>query len=147
MANSAANPLTLANGFYAPPNVTTNTFAVDPNFRVGYAQIWQLSVQRDLPGSLVMVATYTGPKGRAGCRSLCRIPIPRARRIRARVVRGIHVLYFERQFDAEAGIAAIAAEAAQRLHGSAACTLIRNRSTMPRRWAAEAAGQRSRRTG
>ena len=26
-----------------------NTFAVDPNFRVGYAQNWQLSMQRDLP--------------------------------------------------------------------------------------------------
>ena len=32
--------------------ITPNTFAIDPNFRVGYAQNWQLSVQRDLPGSL-----------------------------------------------------------------------------------------------
>ena len=31
--NSAGNPLTLANGFNAPPNVVTNTFAIDPNFR------------------------------------------------------------------------------------------------------------------
>ncbi len=51
--NSAANPLTLANGFNASPDITTNTFAIDPNFRVGYAQNWQVSVQRDLPGSLV----------------------------------------------------------------------------------------------
>jgi hypothetical protein len=61
--NTAANPLTLANGFSAPPNVTTNTFAVDPNFRVGYAQNWQVSIQRDLPGSLVGSATYLGVKG------------------------------------------------------------------------------------
>ncbi|HVY94756.1 MAG TPA: hypothetical protein VHA14_18465, partial [Bryobacteraceae bacterium] len=61
--NSAANPLTLANGFYAPANVLTNTFAVDPNFQVGYAQVWNASVQRDLPASLVMLATYTGTKG------------------------------------------------------------------------------------
>jgi hypothetical protein len=63
VTNSAADPLTLANGFYAPPNVLTNNFAVDPNFRVGYAQVWNFSVQRDLPGSLQMIATYTGTKG------------------------------------------------------------------------------------
>ena len=63
VVNSATTPLTLANGFYAPPNVTTNTIAVDPNFKIGYAQVWNLSVQRDLPGSLVMLATYTGTKG------------------------------------------------------------------------------------
>jgi len=63
VSDSAAAPLTLANGFYAPPNVLTNTFALDPNFKVGYAQAWNLSIQRDLPGSLVMIATYTGIKG------------------------------------------------------------------------------------
>jgi hypothetical protein len=61
--NTAANPLTLANGFQAPPNVPTNTFAVDPNLRVGYVQNWQMLVQRDLPGSLTMTATYLGTKG------------------------------------------------------------------------------------
>lgn len=61
--NSLADPLTLANGFNASPAITPNTFAVDPNFRVGYAHNWQLSVQRDLPGSLVMTATYLGIKG------------------------------------------------------------------------------------
>jgi hypothetical protein len=33
---------------------------------VGYAQIWQLSAQRDLPGALVMTATYLGTKGTRG---------------------------------------------------------------------------------
>jgi hypothetical protein len=61
--NTAVNPLTLANGFNASPNITTNTFAVDPNFRIGYAQSWQAQVQRDLRGSLVMTATYLGIKG------------------------------------------------------------------------------------
>ena len=60
--NSAANPLTLANGFAAPPSLA-NTFAVDPNLRVGYAQNWQVSAQRDLPASLTMVATYLGTLG------------------------------------------------------------------------------------
>jgi len=61
--NTAANPLTLTNGFSVPPNVTTNTIAVDPNFKIGYSQIWNLSIQRDLPFALVMQATYTGTKG------------------------------------------------------------------------------------
>jgi len=64
--NSAAAPLTLANGFIASSAITPNTFAVDPNFRVGYAQNWQISVQRDLPGGLVMTATYLGIKGTRG---------------------------------------------------------------------------------
>jgi hypothetical protein len=61
--NSAANPFTLANGFVAPPSATLNTFAVDPNFRVGFAQNWQASVQKDLPASLSVVGTYLGTKG------------------------------------------------------------------------------------
>ena len=59
-------PLTLARGFVAAPNMVSNTYAVDPNLRVGYAQTWQASVQRDLPGSLVMIATYLGIKGTRG---------------------------------------------------------------------------------
>jgi hypothetical protein len=62
--NSALLPLTLANGFPAiQGGVATNTFAVDPNLRVGAAQNWQALIQRDLPGSLTIVATYLGTKG------------------------------------------------------------------------------------
>jgi hypothetical protein len=64
--NTAAQPLTLANGFNATPPTTPNTFAIDPNFRVGFAHNWQLSMQRDLPGSLVLIATYLGIKGTRG---------------------------------------------------------------------------------
>jgi hypothetical protein len=60
--NSAANPLTLANGFSAS-SPSSNTFAVDPKFRPGYAQTWQLSVQGDLPAALQMTASYLGTKG------------------------------------------------------------------------------------
>ncbi len=63
IANSPADPLTLANGFNATPGATPNTFAIDPNFRVGYLQTWNLSIQRDLPKGLLMTATYTGIKG------------------------------------------------------------------------------------
>ena len=61
--NSPANPLTLANGFNASPTTTPNTFAIDPNFRVGYSHNWQFSVQQDLAGSMVMTVTYLGIKG------------------------------------------------------------------------------------
>ena len=83
VSNGPENPLTLANGFYAPPNVTTNTFAIDPDFRIGYSQNWQLSVQRDLPGSLVVTGTYLGIKGTRAHSSSCPTPIPSAASIPA----------------------------------------------------------------
>jgi trimeric autotransporter adhesin len=72
--NSAACPLTLANGFPATSSnglvacsgTTADAFAIDPNFRIGYAQAWQLAVQRDLPFALQMTATYQGTKGTHG---------------------------------------------------------------------------------
>ncbi len=66
VANSAACPLTLANGFVPCTTITQDNFGVDPNLRVGYAQTWQLSAQRDLPGALVATATYLGVKGTSG---------------------------------------------------------------------------------
>ena len=50
--------------FNTVPSGTLNTFAVDPNFRVGYAQNWNASVQQDLPGSLIVTATYSAPRER-----------------------------------------------------------------------------------
>jgi hypothetical protein len=64
--NSAACPLTLANGFSPCATTTADTFGVDPNFHVGYAQNWQLSVQSDLPAALQLTATYLGVKGTHG---------------------------------------------------------------------------------
>jgi trimeric autotransporter adhesin len=66
VSNSPSCQLTLANGFNSCNSTTQNTFAVDPNFRVGYAQVWQLAVQRDLPAALQMTATYLGIKGTRG---------------------------------------------------------------------------------
>jgi hypothetical protein len=73
LANSAACRLSLAsftptlpNGAPCTSTTTLDNFAVDPNFRVGYAQTWQLSAQRDLPGALVATVTYLGVKGTRG---------------------------------------------------------------------------------
>ena len=66
--NTAGCLLTLETGLIrqACTATTPNTFAVDPNFRVGYAQTWQLALQRDLPGALQATATYLGVKGGNG---------------------------------------------------------------------------------
>jgi trimeric autotransporter adhesin len=61
--SSPVNPLTLQNGF-PPVNATvTNNFAVDPNYRLGYVQIWNLDIQRQLPAGVVMNLDYNGSKG------------------------------------------------------------------------------------
>lgn len=64
--NSGACPLTLADGFTPCSAVTSETFGIDRDFKIGYAQQWQVSVQRDLPFALQMTATYTGVKGTHG---------------------------------------------------------------------------------
>lgn len=66
MQNGAACPLTLANGFSPCGTTTLDPFGVDPNLRVGYAQTWNLSAQRDLPGALVAIVSYLGVKGTHG---------------------------------------------------------------------------------
>lgn len=53
------NPLALADAGAA----ITNTYAIDPDYRVGMAQIWNLDLQRSLRGGLVVGAGYTGTRG------------------------------------------------------------------------------------
>jgi hypothetical protein len=61
---TGGSPLTLANGFHSTPSSTvTNNFAVNPNYRLGYVQIWNLDIQRELPGGVMMNAGYNGAKG------------------------------------------------------------------------------------
>jgi outer membrane receptor protein involved in Fe transport len=60
--NSPEHPLTLANGFPVIPGALP-TYSIDPQFRVGYSQNWQASIQRDIPWGLQLVAVYAGVKG------------------------------------------------------------------------------------
>ena len=63
-STSIANPLTIQDGFAPAPNdKITNTYAVNRYYQVGYAQTWNLSLQRDLPHGLVMELGYLGTKG------------------------------------------------------------------------------------
>src|SRR2546429_9757739 len=42
---------------------TTLFRSVNPNYRLGYVQIWNLDIQREFPGGVVMNAGYNGAKG------------------------------------------------------------------------------------
>jgi hypothetical protein len=59
--------LTLQNGFPAAINDSashiTNTYAVDPNYRLAYVQSWNLNVQQEIKSTLVLNIGYTGAKG------------------------------------------------------------------------------------
>jgi len=57
--------LTLLNGFNvcSGASLPTNTYAMNPNVRIGYYQNWQLAIQQNLKWSLVSTVTYTGIKG------------------------------------------------------------------------------------
>jgi hypothetical protein len=59
----SANRLTITAGFPASGNTVTNNFAVNPNYRLGYVQIWNLDIQHEFPGGVVMNAGYNGAKG------------------------------------------------------------------------------------
>jgi hypothetical protein len=62
--SSAANRLTIANGFLlATSSATSSSYAIDPNYRIGYAQTWNFSLQHDLPFGLFGTAGYLGTKG------------------------------------------------------------------------------------
>jgi hypothetical protein len=64
VSNTLVNPFTIQNGFLIPSTLPiTNTYAIDPNYVIGYAQMWQLAIQNDLGHSLVGTITYNGTKG------------------------------------------------------------------------------------
>ncbi|MBZ5619212.1 MAG: carboxypeptidase regulatory-like domain-containing protein [Acidobacteriia bacterium] len=64
VSSSAASPLSIQDGFLSASGQTLlSTYAIDPSYRVGYAQTWTLSVQHDLPLSFFATAGYLGTKG------------------------------------------------------------------------------------
>ncbi|HEY6509354.1 MAG TPA: hypothetical protein VIY56_15145, partial [Vicinamibacterales bacterium] len=63
VASTRAEPLTLANGLAQAATATYGTFGVEPDFRVGVSENWQVSAQRDLPASLTITGTYLGSRG------------------------------------------------------------------------------------
>ena len=56
--------LNLANAFPSlAPGTVTNNFAIDPNYRLAYVQLWNVDIQRDLGGGFLMNIDYNGSKG------------------------------------------------------------------------------------
>jgi hypothetical protein len=65
---SGANPtlLTLQNGFPSgalPTNALTNTVAVNPDYRIPYAMVWNTSIEYDLFKQTFLELMYTGTRG------------------------------------------------------------------------------------
>jgi len=67
---TTAGQLTLQCGFpttgpcgSAPATGITNNYAVDPNYRLGYVQIWNFDAQQEITPTLVLNLDYTGTKG------------------------------------------------------------------------------------
>jgi trimeric autotransporter adhesin len=61
--NSPALPLSLQAGFPQQGSTVTNNFGVDRNYRLGYVQTWNLNIQDELKGGMVLNVGYTGTKG------------------------------------------------------------------------------------
>ena len=59
-----ASNLTLANGFgCSVGQLYQNSYAVDPNYRLGYVQIYNVDIQRTLPLQVVLNVGYNGSHG------------------------------------------------------------------------------------
>ena len=54
----------MANAFtWRGTRLSSNTYAIDPNYKIGYAQTWTMALQQNLPFSFQTTITYTGVKG------------------------------------------------------------------------------------
>jgi len=62
VTDPAATNLTLIAGFPGSTGVTNN-YAIDPNYRLGYVDIWNLDIQRQLPHGFLLNVGYNGAKG------------------------------------------------------------------------------------
>jgi hypothetical protein len=64
LSTSAATPLTIQNGF---PTISseeiTNTYAINPNFRLPYAQTWSFVLQNTFPHGFLVEVEDIGTKG------------------------------------------------------------------------------------
>jgi trimeric autotransporter adhesin len=64
VSDLTSSPLTLADGFPPiTPGTVTNNFAVNPNYKLAYVQLWNLDIQRELPGNWLLNVDYNGSKG------------------------------------------------------------------------------------
>jgi trimeric autotransporter adhesin len=63
-AGNEATPLPMTDVFLTPASATTtNNFGVDKDYRLGYVQIWNADVQRELTRTWSVGASYIGTRG------------------------------------------------------------------------------------
>jgi hypothetical protein len=61
---TTSNFLLLANAFPSlAPGEVTNNFAIDPNYKLPYVQLWNVDIQRDLGHGFLLNVDYNGSKG------------------------------------------------------------------------------------
>ncbi|MGP8247647.1 MAG: carboxypeptidase regulatory-like domain-containing protein [Bryobacteraceae bacterium] len=63
LSTSLADPLTLENGFNLSPTGVSNTYAIDKNYKLAYAQTWVVALQQTLPSNTLIEFEYLGTKG------------------------------------------------------------------------------------
>jgi trimeric autotransporter adhesin len=63
LLTSTSTPLTLQNGFPTDPVAIRNSYAIDPDYRIGYIQTWNLGVQTQLSKIYILEVAYNGTKG------------------------------------------------------------------------------------
>ncbi len=64
LIGTVTSPLSLSSAFLLPStSTTTNNFGVDPNYRIGFVQLWNADVQRDLTQTLNLGMSYIGTRG------------------------------------------------------------------------------------
>jgi len=64
--------VTLANGFNCSTVAVQNSYAVNPNYRLPWLQLWNLNLQKTLPQGIVLNIGYNGSRG--GDQDMLRIP-------------------------------------------------------------------------
>ena len=60
---SGKTPMTLANGFNCSTQTTQSNYAVNPDYRLGMVQIYNIDIQRSLPQGVVLNIGYNGSHG------------------------------------------------------------------------------------
>jgi trimeric autotransporter adhesin len=60
---TSPNPPAQCNYSAPPSNLITNSYAVNPNYRLGYVQIRNLDIQQQIRPTLLLNLDYTGTKG------------------------------------------------------------------------------------
>ena len=62
-APSGTAPMTLANGYNCSTQTTQSNYAVNPNYRLGLVQVYNIDIQRSLPEGIVLNIGYNGAHG------------------------------------------------------------------------------------